>query len=207
SSSRSSRSASPPGEGAAAPISKLSKLALKDAILELEVAARRTRDATSSAALQLWQTAERGLGREVEIDDPAIRSLFSLHILAVEDLLSQVRTQVAATLEAVMLWGRPQAFQVSAGLKLLSDSDCGDNSALGQTIAGDLADADKATSEAQGRLLERLRLEVVVPTDLRLHAHEQLRELLRQRQRTRSFGLSARQDVASLRKGEVVSGL
>eukprot|EP00439_Symbiodinium_sp_Y106_P068806 s525_g11.t1 len=85
--------------GAAAPIVKLSRLALKDALLELEIVARKTRDASSAAVLQLFQSAEKRLGVEVDIPDPAQRNLFQIHVLAVEELLSQVRSQAMATLE------------------------------------------------------------------------------------------------------------
>jgi len=189
--------------GAAAPISTLSRLALKDAILELEIAARKTKDASTSAVLQLRQRAEQKLGLEVEIADPAMRSLFEEHVLKVDELLLEVRRQATATLEAVQLWSSPQLKPTAAGLRLLSDCDFGDNSAPGLEITADLDDADAAGAQARERCNARLAAEVFAPLDQRLHGHEQIREAIRQRQRCASFATSARMDVASLRKGEV----
>ena len=78
-------------EGASAPITTLSRLAFKDALLELQVTARKTREASFEVLQRLFQSAERRLGVEVEIEDPAIRSLFQVHVLAVEELLQQAR--------------------------------------------------------------------------------------------------------------------
>ncbi|CAJ1347524.1 unnamed protein product, partial [Effrenium voratum] len=119
------------GSGAAAPITKLSRLALKDALLELEIAARKTRDASSSAVLQLFQSAEKRFGLEVEIPDPALRNLFQLHVLAVEELLAQVRSQALATLEAIELWSLPPLGRAAPALRVLSDCELGDDCAVG----------------------------------------------------------------------------
>ena len=56
--------------GASAPISTLSRLAFKDALLELEVAARKTREASSQAVQKLFQSAEKSLGVEVHRSFP-----------------------------------------------------------------------------------------------------------------------------------------
>eukprot|EP00933_Yihiella_yeosuensis_P039558 TRINITY_DN3361_c0_g2_i1.p1 TRINITY_DN3361_c0_g2~~TRINITY_DN3361_c0_g2_i1.p1 ORF type:complete len:236 (+),score=59.59 TRINITY_DN3361_c0_g2_i1:38-709(+) len=179
-------------EGAAAPISKLSKMAMKDALLELEVAARKTRDVSSAAVLQLWQKAEQKLGLEVEIDDPALGGLFSVHVLAVEELCNQVRAQAQAMLTAAELMNSERLSTTANDLRILSDSKFGDNSSLGQSITGDLEDASESVSQAYLRLKTRLRNEVLGVIDQRIQSHDHVRELIRQRQRARTFGTSAR---------------
>ena len=63
--------------GASAPISTLSRLAFKDALLELEVAARKTREASSQAMQKLFQSAEKSLGVEVHRSLPINSSSYS----------------------------------------------------------------------------------------------------------------------------------
>ncbi|CAJ1383839.1 unnamed protein product [Effrenium voratum] len=191
------------GSGAAAPITKLSRLALKDALLELEIAARKTRDASSSAVLQLFQSAEKRFGLEVEIPDPALRNLFQLHVLAVEELLAQVRSQALATLEAIELWSLPPLGRAAPALRVLSDCELGDDCAVGLEVAADLKEAERSVLQARDRCIGRLSAEVFAPMDQRLHTHEQIREALRQRRRLGKFADSARLAVATLRKGEV----
>eukprot|EP00931_Biecheleriopsis_adriatica_P109975 TRINITY_DN84250_c0_g1_i1.p1 TRINITY_DN84250_c0_g1~~TRINITY_DN84250_c0_g1_i1.p1 ORF type:complete len:300 (+),score=68.53 TRINITY_DN84250_c0_g1_i1:53-952(+) len=193
--------------GAAAPILQLSKLAIQDGLLELEIAARKARDTSSAAVLQLRHTAEKQLGFEVEIEDRAVRGLFELHVLGVDDLLAQVRAQADATLRASELWNLPSLGPTAAGLRILSDAECGDSSPAGLEIAADLADTEKIAAEAAARAASRMAAEVFAPIDQRLHAHEQIREAIRQRQRLVKFSSSARVDVASLRKREGAAGL
>ncbi|CAJ1383838.1 unnamed protein product, partial [Effrenium voratum] len=181
------------GSGAAAPITKLSRLALKDALLELEIAARKTRDASSSAVLQLFQSAEKRFGLEVEIPDPALRNLFQLHVLAVEELLAQ----------AIELWSLPPLGRAAPALRVLSDCELGDDCAVGLEVAADLKEAERSVLQARDRCIGRLSAEVFAPMDQRLHTHEQIREALRQRRRLGKFADSARLAVATLRKGEV----
>mmetsp|Transcript_81349 Transcript_81349/g.242446 ORF Transcript_81349/g.242446 Transcript_81349/m.242446 type:complete len:303 (-) Transcript_81349:115-1023(-) len=186
--------------GAAAPIAVLSKLAFKDALLELEATVRKTRDASSAAVLQLWQVAEKRLGVEVDIEDPALRGLFGLHVVAVEELCSRVRAQAEVTFAAVEMWSQPQLVLAAAGMRLLSDSEAGDGSALGQAVTTDLADADTGTAKAMGRLSSRIQSEVFDEIDARLQRHAEIREDVRERQRWGGFAVAARRDVAWLRK-------
>mmetsp|Transcript_47950 Transcript_47950/g.104700 ORF Transcript_47950/g.104700 Transcript_47950/m.104700 type:complete len:316 (-) Transcript_47950:115-1062(-) len=187
--------------GASAPISVLSRLALKDALIELEATARRTRDVSNSAALQLWHLAEKRLGLEVDIDDPALRGLFGLHVLAVEELCARVRAQAEATFAAVETWCQPQLQTTASGLRLLSDSERGDGSALGEAVGADLQEAEAATGAARVRLLTRIQSEVYEVMDLRLREHAGIREDVRERQRWHANAVAARRDVAWARKG------
>mmetsp|Transcript_35605 Transcript_35605/g.111104 ORF Transcript_35605/g.111104 Transcript_35605/m.111104 type:complete len:301 (+) Transcript_35605:37-939(+) len=189
-----------PVEGAAAPISVLSRMALKDALLEIEVVARKTRDVSSAAALQAWQLAEKGLGLEVDIEDPALRGLFGLHVVAVEELCNRVRAQAETTLVAAEMMAYPQLGLTAAGMKLISDSEAGDGSARGQVVAADLADADASTARLRERLCSRIRSEVFEVLDERLQVHAEVREAVRDRQRWGNFGVAARRDVAWLRR-------
>jgi len=193
--------AASPTEGAAAPISVLSKLAFKDALLELEATVRKTRDVSSAAVFQLWQVAEKRLGVEVDIEDPALRGLFGLHVLAVEELCSRVRDQAEVTFAAVEMWSQPNLLLTAAGMRLLSDSEGGDDSVLGQAISADLADADAATSKIRARLSARIQSEVFDAIEVRLAQHAEIREDVRDRQRWGNFAIAARRDVAWLRKG------
>jgi len=188
-----------------APISALSKLALKEAMLEFEATVRKTRDASSAAALLLWHSAERRLGLEVDIDDPALRGLFSVHVLAVEDLLSRVRSQAEASLAAVGIWSQPPLGAVCSGLRLLGSEGKGDAD-LGEA-GSDLIEADAAMGEASSRFTERLGREVFAVIDERLALHGEVREDVRERQRWRSSAAASLKDVAWLRKGSKGSGL
>uniref|UniRef100_A0A7S0AD48 Uncharacterized protein n=1 Tax=Pyrodinium bahamense TaxID=73915 RepID=A0A7S0AD48_9DINO len=185
-----------PTGSAAAPISALSRLAFKDALLQLEATVRKTRDVSSAAMLQLWQVAEKHLGVEVEIEDPALRGLFGVHVLAVEELCNRVRTQAEATSAAVDLWSQPQVGITAAGMRLLGDLELGD----GRALDADLVDADVAAAEARARLCARLQAEVLEALDARLRQHVEVREVVRQRQRWGAYADAARRDVAWLRK-------
>lgn len=186
--------------GAAAPISVLSKLGLKEAVLELEAVMRGTRDASSAAVLQLWQSVEKRLGLEVGIEDPAIRGLFGLHIVAVEELFARVQANSQATLRAIEIWSQPLG-ATATGLQLLSDSECGDGSALGEAVGSDLAEAGQDTSSARLRSIARIQKEVQGPMEARLRTHAAVREDVRERQKWHASATAAMKDVAWLRKG------
>lgn len=83
---------------ATAPISALSRIALQETVAEIAASARQTRAASSVAWHWLRLGAERRLGIEVNIDDPALRELFG-HLLQVEGLLGQVRAQGKALVQ------------------------------------------------------------------------------------------------------------
>lgn len=178
----------------------LSKLAFKDALLELEATVRKTRDVSSAAVLQLWQVAEKRLGVEVDIEDPALRGLFGLQVVAVEELCNRVRAQAEVTFAAVEMWSQPQLALTAAGMRLLSDSESGDDSVLGQAVGADLADADATTAKVRARLSARIQSEVFDEIDVRLKEHDEIREAVRDRQRWSNFAVAARRDVAWLRK-------
>jgi len=191
------RTPSKRSNGAAAPIAELSRLALKDAVLELGAGARKTWDVSSAAVLQLWQVAEKRLGVEVDIEDPAIEGLFALHVLAVEELCSRVRTQADATLAAIEAWSHPYLSASSAGLKLIAAaSGAADR---GGTIGAELQEADEAMAASKVRLHSRLQF-VCSALDQRLERHEAVREHVRNRKRWSVAAAAARRDVAWLRK-------
>jgi len=183
---------------AAAPLAELSRLALKDVVLELGAGARKTWDVSSAALLQLWQVAEKRLGVEVDIEDPAIQGLFALHVLAVEDLCSRVRAQADATLAAIEVWSQPQLGLSSAGLTLVaSASGAADK---GANIGLQLQGVDEAVAASKFRFRCRLLAEVCSALDKRLECHEVVREDVRNRKRWSNVAAAARRDVAWLRK-------
>jgi len=194
-------------EGAAAPIAALSKLAFQDAVLELETTVRNAQDRSSAAVFQFWQSAEKYLGKEVEIEDPAVRGLFGLHVVMVEELLQRVRSQVEATLAAVDIWSQPSLGIVASGLRAVCEP-LGDEQ-LVAAVCGDIVDADRGSEVAQARLRARLQEEVCGRVDERLREHDALREAIRDRQRWRGCSAAARRDVARFRKGSAAgeSGL
>lgn len=193
--------------GAAAPIAELSRLAFKDAVLELGVGARKTWDVSSAAVLQLLQVAEKRLGVEVDIEDPAVESLFALHVLAVEELCGRVRAQVDATLAAIEVWSQPQLNISSAGLKFVATASGA--AERGGTIGAQLQEADEALAASKVGLHSRLMSEVCSVLDQRLQRHEAVRENVRNRKRWSVTASAARRDVARLRKdgGSSQSGL
>jgi len=184
--------------GAAAPIAELSRLALKDAVLELGAAARKNWDVSSAAVLQLWQVAEKRLGVEVDIEDPAIQGLFALHVLAVEELCNRVRAQADATVAAIEAWSQPPLSASSAGLKVVAiASGAADR---GGTIGAELQEADEAMAASKVRLHSRLLSEVCSALDQRLERHEAVRGDVRNRKRWSLVAAAGRRDVAWLRK-------
>merc|ERR1719453_1421740 len=68
----------------------LSKKAGHELFVEFSASAQNTRAASSAAWNWLRLGAEKRLGLEVSIEDPALRELFG-HLLQVETLLGQVR--------------------------------------------------------------------------------------------------------------------
>lgn len=85
-----------------APISTVSRIALQETIAEISASARQTRDASSLAWRWLRLGAERRLGIEVNVDDPALRELFG-HLLQVEGLLGEVRSQAYSLIQGTSL--------------------------------------------------------------------------------------------------------
>lgn len=185
---------------AADPISVLSRLSFKDAVLELQGAARKAGDVSAAGMLQMWQVAERRMGVEVDIEDPAMRGLFGLHVLAVEELCSRVRTHAETMLAVTDIWSQPTLDSAALDLRLLSDAECGDGSALGTAVAADLIDANRAVFDARARLMLRIQNEVCGPIDQREEIHNEVREAVRDRQRWNNFASSARKDVVWLRR-------
>eukprot|EP00747_Dinoflagellata_sp_TGD_P182084 gnl/TRDRNA2_/TRDRNA2_36163_c0_seq1.p1 gnl/TRDRNA2_/TRDRNA2_36163_c0~~gnl/TRDRNA2_/TRDRNA2_36163_c0_seq1.p1 ORF type:complete len:346 (-),score=54.18 gnl/TRDRNA2_/TRDRNA2_36163_c0_seq1:93-1079(-) len=186
--------------GPAAPISVLSKLALKDAVLELEATCRHVRSASSTAALSLWHTVERRLGLEVGIDDPALKELFGLHVVTVEELCLRVRAQGDAFLSAVDAFCKPSLASSAAALKLLAggtDAGAGLQSA---ELEADLADASHSATTNRARVEARVQREVFGPISQRIAAHEAIREDLRERQRWRVTLNSTMADTVRLKK-------
>lgn len=192
--------------GATAPIGTLSKLALKDAIHELEATVRRTAAVSSAAAQQLWQSAEKRLGLEVAINDPALRELFGLHVIAVEDLCVRVRSHAEATLAAAEEFGRTDLGSTAAWLQPLELSDAKEPGS-DEALEFELLDASRAATVARTRLESRLREEVLDVLDRRLEVHAQVREDLRESQRCSAAVEMLRRDVAHLKKGSAASGL
>lgn len=182
--------------GPAAPIVDLAKLAFKDAVLELETKVRSASNVSSGAALQVWQSAEKRLGLEVTIEDPAMRALFDLHVVAVEELCQRVRSHAKATSAAVEAWSSPPLWGLAAELRLLSPQ--GDESA--KALGSELGDADQATAAARQRLMARIQTEVNTVIDVRIYRHNDVRAAVRERHLRGGVAAAARRDVARLRK-------
>jgi len=184
--------------GATTDIAVLSKLALKEAVLELETKLRNFADASSDVVLSAWHQAERQMGVEVHIEDPAIRNMFGLHVVAVEDLCHRLRSQAEATLAAAEIWNEPHLSVVACDLKLLSQT-----TGIGavQALDADLAEAATKTSAVYERLASRIETEVLNVLDTRLQQHERLRQTICTRQRWRNNASAAGRDVARLHQG------
>lgn len=192
------QTSSNPVNGAAAPIAELSRLALKDAVLEFGAGAQKSWDVSSAAVLQLLQVTEKRLGVEVHIEDPAIESLFALHVLAVEELCGRVRTQMDATLAAVKVWSQPQLSASSAGLNLVATASGAVDRA--GTIGALLQEADDAMAASKVGFQSRLLSQVCSVLDQRLERHEAVRDNVRNRKRWSVAAAAARRDVVRLRK-------
>jgi len=192
------QTSSTPNNGVTAPIAELSRLALKDAVLELGAGARKTWDASSAAVFQLWQVAEKRLGVEVDIEDPAIESIFALHVLAVEDLCDRVRAQADATLAAVEVWNQPQLSNASDGFKFIATANGAADD--GGNIGAQLQEADEAMAASKAILRSKLQSEVYSVLDQRLKHHDAVRENVRNRKRWRATAATARRDVVRFRK-------
>mmetsp|Transcript_61935 Transcript_61935/g.119392 ORF Transcript_61935/g.119392 Transcript_61935/m.119392 type:complete len:332 (-) Transcript_61935:8-1003(-) len=192
------QTSSTPNNGVTAPIAELSRLALKDAVLELGAGARKTWDASSAAVFQLWQVAEKRLGVEVDIEDPAIESIFALHVLAVEDLCDRVRAQADATLAAVEVWNQPQLSNASDGFKFIATANGAADD--GGNIVAQLQEADEAMAASKAILRSKLQSEVYSVLDQRLKHHDAVRENVRNRKRWRATAATARRDVVRFRK-------
>jgi len=183
-------------KGAAAPIAELYKLAMKDAILELEAKVRSVQDFSLSAVLQARQTAAQHLDMEVNIEDPALRGLFDLHVVAVEELFARVRSHAEATLAASDAWSQPPLQSVACEFKLLSMPQAHGITAL----ADELSEAEGSTAGARERLASRIKAEVYGTIDDRCKIHDYLRAAVRERQRWGNDAAAARRDVVRLRK-------
>lgn len=192
------QTSSTPNNGVTAPIAELSRSALKDAVLELGAGARKTWDASSAAVFQLWQVAEKRLGVEVDIEDPAIESIFALHVLAVEDLCDRVRAQADATLAAVEVWNQPQLSNASDGFKFIATANGAADD--GGNIGAQLQKADEAMAASKAILRSKLQSEVYSVLDQRLKHHDAVRENVRNRKRWRATAATARRDVVRFRK-------
>jgi len=184
-------------KGAAAPIAELSKMAMKDAMLELEAKVRSMQDFSLSAVLQARQTAAQHLGMEVNLEDPALRGLFDLHVVAVEELFARVRAHAEATLAAADAWSQPPMQSVACEFKLLSTPQAHGITAL----ADELSEAAGTTAGARERLASRIKAEVYGTIDERCKVHGDLRAAVRERQRWGNDAAAARRDFARLRKG------
>lgn len=188
--------------GVTAPISVLSKLAMKDAIRELEATVRKTRDISSTAAKHFWLSAEKRLGLEVDISDPALRELFGLHVLAVEDLCGRVRIQAEAALAAAEEFAQ---VDLGATASLLGPLARADSSS--KALGSELLDAGRASLEVRGRLERRIQEEVFSVLDQRTRVHAEIREDLRERQHWNTIVERLRRDVAYSKKGSSGSGI
>merc|ERR1712008_86891 len=168
------------------------------AVLELGVGAQKSWDVSSAAVLQLLQVTEKRLGVEVHIEDPAIESLFALHVLAVEELCGRVRTQMDATLAAVKGWSQPQLSASSAGLNLVATASGAAERA--GAIGAQLQEADDAMAASKVGFQSRLLSQVCKVLDQRLERHEAVRDNVRNRKRWSVAAAAARRDVVRLRK-------
>eukprot|EP00747_Dinoflagellata_sp_TGD_P206892 gnl/TRDRNA2_/TRDRNA2_80525_c0_seq1.p1 gnl/TRDRNA2_/TRDRNA2_80525_c0~~gnl/TRDRNA2_/TRDRNA2_80525_c0_seq1.p1 ORF type:complete len:605 (+),score=122.32 gnl/TRDRNA2_/TRDRNA2_80525_c0_seq1:77-1891(+) len=105
----------------AAPIGALSRAAFQDTLAELSAHARQAQTDSTSALRTLRIGAERRLGIEVKIEDPALRELFG-HLLQVEELLLQVRQngEALANGAEVLADGPPRPLPANPAAALVS---------------------------------------------------------------------------------------
>jgi len=184
----------------------LSKKAGHEMFAEFSASALQTRAASSAAWNWLRQGAERRLGIEVSIEDPALRELFGLHVVAVEDLCGRVRAQAEAVLAAAEEFGHTDFGGTAAWLRPLAG---GDDAADGdaQALENELLDAGRASAIARTRLEGRMRDEVFTALEQRLETHARVREDVRERKTWNTLVDRRREDVAYMRKSLTGSGL
>lgn len=177
----------------------MSKMALKDAVLELGSAVRTAHDKSSAVLMQAWHSAERHMGKEVQIEDPAMRGLFEIHVLQVEVMIGRVRRQAAAVASSASCWCQPRLLPMSHGLRSLAEGGAGAEKMSGW-ICDDIAEAGQHVSTALARLQNRIQEEVVTMLDGRVARHDDIREWLRERQRLNAVASGARRDWSRLRQ-------
>lgn len=160
--------------GATAPIMGLSMLAVQDTFREIGVQARQSTANTQEAIQRMWHSAEKHLGIEVDIEDPALRELFQ-GCLCVENVLGQIRQQA----EALAIASHQMSSAPSTPLRQGLGDLCGEESEVLQSFVK----LNAETEATHNHLIQRLRLEVFDRIDRQVQAHQAVRDDARERKR------------------------
>eukprot|EP00930_Biecheleria_cincta_P076450 TRINITY_DN63675_c0_g1_i1.p1 TRINITY_DN63675_c0_g1~~TRINITY_DN63675_c0_g1_i1.p1 ORF type:complete len:507 (+),score=117.70 TRINITY_DN63675_c0_g1_i1:43-1563(+) len=214
----------------AAPIASLSRVALQETFAELAASARSTAAASSAAIRRLRNGAERSLGIEVSIEDPALRDLFG-HILQVEALLDQLKQQAAAVCNGAALlaesqskvaWSpcmeqagkqeqtrRPASSSLSEKLATLSPELVLDGTGaelqrcLDEASWTTLSLSPNAGEQGSARycLERRLQEEVLDHVEAQLRRHDDIRDRIRQRQCWQEQVAKCQVEILAIKKG------
>lgn len=215
------------GNLVSAPIGSLLRAALQETFEEIAASARHTGAASSVAWLRLRHGAEKRLGLEVNIEDPAMRELFGT-LLQVEDMLIHIRQQAVSLLAAADVFtckvpagasGRASA-NSHDGLLLNGKgyvdeekSTCPPSPSPSPSLSvrrnmSDVSDAFwRALSLSSGPgagarewLERRLKEEVMDCIDRQMHEFELLRKQMRERETWHDAAEHAQREVTNMRK-------
>eukprot|EP00403_Amphidinium_massartii_P032360 CAMPEP_0178448268 /NCGR_PEP_ID=MMETSP0689_2-20121128/41886_1 /TAXON_ID=160604 /ORGANISM="Amphidinium massartii, Strain CS-259" /LENGTH=306 /DNA_ID=CAMNT_0020073427 /DNA_START=44 /DNA_END=961 /DNA_ORIENTATION=+ len=195
--------------GPTAPIGKLSKMALLDAVSEVEATARATWTKSTVAVHKMRQSIDQTLGREVVIKDPALKQLFQENVVAAEDLLGKVRGRAYSFLAATEALSRESLASASGSLRplaaVLPEGDAKQRDVL-TMLEEELDDAHHSGTVQRSHVVSQVQEQVLEVIDARLSLHAKVREDLRERDRWSSVAERTRKDCAKLRKASNKGG-
>jgi len=181
-------------------------LGFRDAITEIVAATQLSRTMSKVAVQQLWDAVESSLGYEVALEDPALRELFAVHVLAVEELCQRIRAQALSLCAAVDAFARSPFGELIDGLRTLrvvtsAPRPAGASaSSLPEALESEMGRASRANVDSVDRLRERTHREVIDVIELRFRTHAALREEVRERERWHAVAQRTRQGLTSLKR-------
>jgi len=132
-------------KGSGNSLSALSRIALKETMTELSISAQQTRAVSSATLQRLRLEAEKRLGIDVQLEDPAMDELFG-YLLQVENSLEELRCHTNSLLEGtrVLCDGLHSSYsssfqnligKVAAGTSNTKESSTNHRSALAESFA------------------------------------------------------------------------
>mmetsp|Transcript_43283 Transcript_43283/g.99768 ORF Transcript_43283/g.99768 Transcript_43283/m.99768 type:complete len:333 (-) Transcript_43283:31-1029(-) len=202
---------SPPttnGDGAAevgpsAPIGKLSRMALMDAVCEVEAKARATWTKSTVAVHKMRQSIDQSLGMEVAIKDPALKKLFQENVLGAEELLKKLSAQAYAFLAAIDALCNNSLSSTSGTLRPLAETMPKGQESQQELLMGiwqELEDVGAHVTTHRTHFISQVHERVIAVIAQRMSAHAKVREDLRERDRWTSVLERSRKDLAKLHK-------
>jgi hypothetical protein len=187
-------------------------LSIRDAITDIVAASQLSRTASRAAVQQVWHAVESSLGVEVAFEDPALRELFAVHVLAVEELCLRIRAQAVSLCAAVDTFARSPFGELIDGLRTMRVVTSAPRppgasaSSLPEALETEIGLSSRANVDSVERLRERTQREVIDVIEQRFRTHAALREDVRERERWHTVAQKTRQDLASLRRPPVEPG-